>query len=428
MQRKLNLMLVLFSLIGGGVGFILGEVLLYQLSGEVPNAVLVGLYFGVLALCIGLGALIAELMSPRLNGASWRQRYAGASWKYIAPATLVLLFVVGLALQFVYGLQLGGAKKVKDIVLVIDNSGSMNRTDPNNDRNEAAKRMIAQMDADKRVAIVEFNDQAAVLQPFIQVKDQAAKDSVYAKLDAQKTTDGGTDIARALDEAMQHIKEQADSMRGTMVVLLSDGVSEMNLDAATSEYAAQHIAVNTIGLSLFEKAGSNLLQQIAERTGGQYYDVSEANQLSFVFQDIYEKIDNRTLITERTGPTADNTYYSILRVVAIVLIGAAIGLALGLMFDNRYLARSFAIGGAVAGLLAGLVLEAGLTGIIVLDSVVRLIADLVLAGIISVFTLVVPIKENYTLRDNTHRPGRSSGRGASEEFTEKPKDSRSHGF
>lgn len=100
MQRKINLLLLLFSLIGGFIGYAIGELMLAQWTGDMPRSVLMGLYFGVLAFFIGLGCFVAELVNPHLNGSSWRQRYTGLSWKLFVPATLVLLFVAGWGLQF----------------------------------------------------------------------------------------------------------------------------------------------------------------------------------------------------------------------------------------------------------------------------------------------------------------------------------------
>ncbi|KHF35635.1 hypothetical protein CM49_02139 [Paenibacillus sp. P1XP2] len=120
--------------------------------------------------------------------------------------------------------------------------------------------------------------------------------------------------------------------------------------------------MNTIGLRLMDPQGSDLLKAIAQETGGQYYDVQNAGDLSPVFQKIYRDAGERTLLIERTGPQENSTLYLIARVVFLALIGAGIGIALGLIFDNRYLARSFGAGGTVSGLLAGLLLEFGLTG------------------------------------------------------------------
>lgn len=394
MTRKINLLLLLFSLIGGAVGFGIGEVLLYKLSGEISSIVLIGLYFGILALCVGLGCLIAEIIKPRLNGSSWRQRYVGASWKLLVPATLVLLFGLGTLLEFVYELNLNGAKQVKNIVFVIDDSGSMELNDPNGDRYEATKMLIDKMDQDKEAAIVVFDDRVQLLQPFIRLKNQGVKDEVYTRLDEMQPMQGGTNFNLALSEAMSQIKDRSTSQRGTLVILLSDGFSEVDPSGVIREYQSNGVAVNTIGLGLDNPEGSALLKDIAAQTGGQYQDVSEADQLSFAFQKIYDNIGDRTLLTERTGVTQNSSYYMILRIVFVTLLGAALGLGLGILFDNRHLAKSFSIGGATGGILAGLVLEFGLSGSEFPDGLIRLLACLILAAVIALFTLVVPIKEN----------------------------------
>ncbi|WP_438348018.1 vWA domain-containing protein [Paenibacillus sp. FA6] len=405
MQRKVSMLMLLFSLIGGAIGFVAGEIILGNLEGELPRIVVVGLYCGLLAFFIGLFCLIAEMINPRLSGPSWRQRYVGSSWKLLVPATLIMLFTLGLLLEFVYGLNIGRVKPVKDIVLVIDNSGSMLETDPNDGRYEAAKSLIDIMDNDKRVAVIEFTHEARLIQPFVSVKDAAVKQEVYAKIDKLTATDGGTEIALALQEAMQHIKDQTQAKRGTMVILLSDGFSEMDVNTALADYVQQEIVINTVGMSVSNSEGAVLLQEIANRTNGQYTDVDNVDDLSFVFRHIYDRIGDRTLLTERTGPTQDSSYYMALRIISFILIGTAIGLSLGLIFDNRHLAKSFGIGGSVGGLIAGFVLEFGLSGQSPEDSMIRLLACLILAGIMAIFTWIVPIKENGLLQEGRQRPG-----------------------
>lgn len=421
MQRKLNPLLLLLSLVGGGLGFAIGEFLLRQWGTGLPVIVVTGIYFGILALCIGLACLIAEMISPRLSGSSWRQRYTGTSWKLLIPSTLVALFLLGLLFEWVYQLNPGSAKPVKDIVLVIDNSGSMKDTDPNQDRYTAAKNLINRMDEDNRVSVMVFDHATTLLQPFTRVKNQETKDEIIAEIDGLATTDGGTDISLALEDTMTHIQESHDAARSAMVIMLSDGFSETDHARVLADYKLQQIAVNTIGLSLVNPDGAQLLQTIAAETGGQYYDVQNAADLSFVFQKIYDDVGDRSLLTKRTGVMEDSVYYQIVRIVAMLLIGAAMGLALGTVFDNRHLALSFSIGGAVSGVLAGVVLEYGLSGEEIGDASVRLIACLLLAGIIALFTLVIPVKESSKIIRNVQRPGRT-GRGQREN------DSTSRGF
>lgn len=429
MQRKINWLLVLFSLIGGAVGAVIGELLLGQLSDRLPGFVVIGLYFGMLALSVGLFCLIAEMISPRLNGASWRQRYVGTSWKLLIPVTMVMLLLAGAAFEFLYELNVGRARTVKDIVLIIDNSGSMQETDPDDRRYEAAKSLVGQMDSSKQVAVIVFDDQPELIQPFVRVRDQAVKNEVYAAIDALEPTNSGTDIGEALQSSMEQIKGQSSS-RGAMAILLSDGVSSVNLAQVLADYQDRGVAVNTIGLGLSVAGGNiegaTLLKEIAYQTGGQYYDETDASNLTFVFQKIYDNLDERTLVTERTGTMENSTYYMILRIIFILGLGALLGLSLGMMFDNRHLAKSFTIGGAVSGLLAGILLELGLSGWSVGDAMIRLLACLVLATVMTMFTLVVPVEANG-VRTGMRRRGTTVQDGKAG-YQEPARDRRNRGF
>lgn len=415
MQRKFNPLLLLFSLLGGGIGFILGEVALHQLLDTWPRIIVIGLYFGIVALSIGLACLLAELITPKLNGLSWKQRYSDVSWKWLVPATLVLLFGAGTLLEWGHQFNPSGSRQVRDIVLVIDNSGSMMVTDPDRQRLQAAKNLVEQMDRRNRVGVILFNVDATILQPLTEVGTDAQKQAVNTKLDEITDTMEGTDIGLALSETLLHIQEQGDADGGTMVILLSDGDSAVDVPNVLAPYVERGIAVNTVGLALTEPSGVALLQNIAQTTGGTYTDVARADTLSAVFSEIFERsVGDRTLVTERSGQMGESTFLAIYRVAALAIVGVVLGLALGLVFDNRFLARNFAIGGGLGGVLAGLVLEQGLSGSAIGDPLIRLMAMLLLSGILALFMFVLPVSES-TRRNSGHAPGRRTGRGEEED-------------
>ncbi|AKG33461.1 vWA domain-containing protein [Paenibacillus durus] len=397
MQRKLNLLLLLFSLIGGAVAFCLGELLLGRLLGEWPSILVIGLYFAIVALGMGLGCLLAEMISPRLNGWSWRQRYLGLSWKLL-PLAVVILLGVGILMEFVYELNFGGLKTVKDVVMVIDDSGSMEQSDPGNSRYSAARDLVMRMDGDNKVAVLTFSDEAMVVQPLTSLAKAGNREQVTSAINNLRTTQGGTNLSGALSEALNVINGDSAADRGAMVILLSDGVSRLDTSTELQAYVDRGIAVNTIGLSLSDPSGPALLKSIAATTGGQYYDVEDANRLADIFRQIYDRLGDRTLVTERTDNTQHSPYYGALRILSLVLIGAALGLGLGIVFDNRHLAKSFGLGGIVSGLLAGLTLEYGLSSHGFLNAMVRLLAVLLLTGVIALFTAIVPVGEGRLTR------------------------------
>ncbi|MRN51495.1 VWA domain-containing protein [Paenibacillus sp. LC-T2] len=397
MQRKINPLLLVFSLLGAGVAFLIGELLLSRWLGDMPSILLVGIYFAIVALVVGVGCLLAEMISPTLNGYSWKQRYLSLSWKLL-PLTVVLLFGVGAVTEFVYELNFGGVKPVKDVVMVIDDSGSMMQSDPNNSRYSAAQSLVMQMDEDNQAAVLTFSDDTQVVQPLISLSKPSNRDKVSAAIGNLQTTEGGTNISGALNEALNVINGDGQTARGAMVIMLSDGASQFDTTRELQSYVDRGIAVNTIGLGMQDPAGSALLQDIANATGGQYYDVTDAGRLGSVFQQIYDRLGDRTLLTDRSDATKDSPYYAVVRILALLLIGAALGLGLGIVFDNRHLAKSFGIGGAVSGLFAGLILEFGLSSHSFLNGLIRLIALLVLAAILSLFTGIVPVGEGRLYR------------------------------
>jgi len=409
MQRKINLLLLLFSLIGGGVAFLFGEWLLSWYK-DLPSILLVGIYFAIVALGVGMGCLVAEIISPRLNGASWKQRYLGLSWKLL-PLMIVLAFGVGVLTEFVYELNFGGVKPVKNVVMAIDDSGSMTQSDPNNSRYSAAKDLVTRMDNDNQVAVVTFNHEAVVVQPLTPLSTSQSREKVLAAIDNLKPTEGGTNISGAISEALKEIDSDGKKNQGAMVILLSDGVSNFDTSRELQAYVERGIVVNTIGLGMADPAGTSLLQDIAKVTGGHYYDVTDSALLSVVFQQIYDRLGDRTLLTVRSDATSDSPYYAAVRILSLLLIGATLGLGLGIVFDNRHLAKSFGIGGVVSGLFAGLILEFGLSGHAFTDGLIRLLAVLILAAIISLFTGVIPVGEGRIYRNgrkNTTTPAPSS--------------------
>ncbi|GIO07669.1 hypothetical protein J31TS6_36970 [Brevibacillus reuszeri] len=389
-QRKLSLLMVLCSLVGGVIGFLVGEVILDRLSGEFPQWAVMGLYFGQYAFFVGLMCLIAEIISPRLNGYGWKQRYLGFSWKMLVPSTLLMVGVAAMLLQLLYGSSFQQSSGANNIVLVLDTSGSMSQSDPDNQLFKAAADMVQKMDSDMKVAVVTFNERTEVLQPLVSLSSKATRDEVIQKLLNQKGTDGGTRIGLALQAGLEQL-QASNQLENSTVVLMSDGYSDLDVASTLAPFKQNHVLIHTVGMSKIDAAGTSLLEQIAAETGGRYFNVDHADEMTGIFGQIYDiSRQDRNLVTERTGATEESLFYTILRVVSLLIIGGLLGLGLGLIFDNRHLAKSFTIGGAVAGLLAGLILEMGLMSIDLLDMVVRLIALALLAVVLTIFTVFFP--------------------------------------
>ncbi|OCA88075.1 hypothetical protein A8F94_09660 [Bacillus sp. FJAT-27225] len=402
--RKFSLLLLIFSIAAGIAGTVAGEFILAGLYGVVPSPILIGIYFGVLALLVGLFALLAELISPVVNGRGWRTEYAGFSWKVLVPATFILLFLAGTLFQFLYSINLSKQMPPDDIVVALDISESMLNTDPDRKSFKAAQNLISTMKDTHRAAVISFNDEAAVTQQMFPISDSGARAEAVERIGELQAV-GETNIEAALAAAMDEIKANEESGRKPMVILFSDGYSKVNLPSALKPYKDADIAVNTIGMSRFDIEGSGLLRDISAETGGAYYDVRNADELSNVFETIYLNNADRLLVDERRGPLLDSTWLSVLRVLFYTLIGGLIGLALGAVFDNRFLAKSFTLSGLGCGLLAGLLVEIGFKLIPETGIFIRLASNILLAIVAGFGTLIIPVREKFSSGSLMRRGG-----------------------
>ncbi|WP_462410930.1 vWA domain-containing protein [Neobacillus sp. Marseille-QA0830] len=422
--RKFSFLFFIFSLIAGVIGAVFGEWLLANFYGVWPNILLMGAYFGLLALIAGLLCLLAEIISPVINGRSWRVEYSGFSWKVLIPSTLVMLFAGGIIFQFLYSLNFANVKPPDDIVLVLDISDSMNKTDPDHESLMAAGGLISNMKPSHRASIISFNENAFVTKPMFKISDKDERADAIDQINALEAS-GSTDIGNALDRAMKEMNSHEKAGRKPMVILFSDGYSELDLDSVVKPYQKQDIVINTVGMSKIDKGGAQLLKSIASSTGGSFHDVKNADDLKNVFEKIYLENQDRLLVTERYGVFKDSTYLAVLHVLLITLIGGLFGLALGILFDNRYLAKSYSITGLASGLLAGLVLEIGLQDSALLSGFsYRLVADILLTTATGLGTMIIPIREKFS----GGTPHHYSGTGSSVRGTQQRRDTAKRNF
>lgn len=198
-----------------------------------------------------------------------------------------------------------------DFAFIIDSSGSMTYTDPQDLRKQAASQLVtaAVYDANgptetqtvtvngndvsvnvyvysDRFAVIDFDSSATVVSTFT-AHQQTVKDAVYS-IDSW----GGTDYFAGIDRAISAYDSVYNSVYNIdnrkIAILLTDG--QNNYPATESNWqrvqdaVTKGITIITVGL------GNSLdhvnLKEIASKTGGQYYQISTASELSQLFTNI----------------------------------------------------------------------------------------------------------------------------------------------
>jgi Ca-activated chloride channel homolog len=236
------------------------------------------------------------------------------------------------------------------VVLSIDVSGSMAATDLEPDRLEAAKAaardFVNQQPGDVRVGVVAFSGFAALVQA--PTTDRAQVLSAIDMLQPQRSTAIGEGLVaamKAIDPALNidvpsprfgrssgFSQSQAPAAAPTtapatpapgtaptnsgIIVLLSDGQNTSGVDPLTvaPQAKALGIRVYTVGIGTTNgtvlrlggrgmrvRLDESTLRQIADITGGQYFNAQNEKDLRSIYHDLVRQFGMRTERTELTA-------------------------------------------------------------------------------------------------------------------------------
>ncbi len=170
------------------------------------------------------------------------------------------------------------------IVIVLDNSGSMNRTVMGSSRsqqtiaNMGAALAIETLDKGDELGVTAFNSTYRRVIPLSRLDDPKAA----AQLVRGIHTDGGTNIPPPVRDAFNQLKASKASVRH--IILLTDGISAEGrggLPELAKEISDSGIKLSTIAVG--DGADTETLREMAVLGGGEYYRVNDPNTLPRVF-------------------------------------------------------------------------------------------------------------------------------------------------
>lgn len=176
-----------------------------------------------------------------------------------------------------------------EIVLVIDDSGSMSSNDGSNQRLAVAQNLINKLPEGSKIGIVWFASSAKLLTSELTTDKESAK--AYLTSDYFKSS-GGTYMYTAINSGFTLFESTEDDVLKMMVVL-SDGNSSGTSNHSSTIATAQenNIRIYTVGLGSSTSYFTSYLKPLAEETGGSFYLASEADELGDIYEDINKKID-----------------------------------------------------------------------------------------------------------------------------------------
>ncbi|MCK4831967.1 MAG: VWA domain-containing protein, partial [Anaerolineales bacterium] len=194
---------------------------------------------------------------------------------------------------------LQGGALPKDIVFVIDRSGSMSGEKIAQARS-ALQFILGQLNPEDRFSIVGFDDRLEVLAWGLQpVTEQSLVDA--RQFVDGLTADGNTDLERALQASLEILAgPAAESNASRVVIFLTDGLPTAGVtdpgliaQSVAGSNATQEARLHVFGVGY--DVNTHLLDQLAAENGGTVTYVQPGENLEAVLTRFYERIAHPVL-------------------------------------------------------------------------------------------------------------------------------------
>lgn len=190
----------------------------------------------------------------------------------------------------------------QDIVLMIDNSGSMKKGDPLFMTKDSLSAFIEKLTIDTdgtKVAVLIFDHRINLAVP-LTIVSEATKKDILASLNKIDYRGKLTNIPSAMERAIYELKTHGQQESQKSIIFITDGIVDTGdklrdinktiwLRENLSEDAAKH-GIKIIGIAFTELADFELIQFLAQKTKGMYFQAAIPEEIPDVFSQIHQRI------------------------------------------------------------------------------------------------------------------------------------------
>lgn len=220
---------------------------------------------------------------------------------------LIIIFLICFILQPFILKEVKAAELEKNIIILIDNSGSMKITDPHRLAVVAGAMLIDTVDENTNLNVIAFGDKPDFVQ---KLADRPSKEKLKSKLSGLMFDNSRTNLKEGLKEALG----QFENVQGERtIIVLSDG-KEDPVGGVTEEHMKElfslgdkahdmRVMVHCIGLS--EYADEDTLTKLSSKTGGDYFYSENPSGIFAALNKILGSLNNFYTIEQFT--TNSNT-------------------------------------------------------------------------------------------------------------------------
>lgn len=180
-----------------------------------------------------------------------------------------------------------------EVILVIDDSGSMTSNDRYNRRLSVSRNLIDNLPENSKVGIVKFTSYTSKLTTSLTPDKKTAKSYLTT---SYFRSSGGTNMYTAINSAFSLFETTDDNILKMMVVLSDGDASDTSKHSDVIRTANNNgVKMYTVGLGRSSSSYfTQYLKPLANNTGGVFYLASDSSKLEDIYKDINKKIDIET--------------------------------------------------------------------------------------------------------------------------------------
>ena len=200
-----------------------------------------------------------------------------------------------------------------DIMLVLDNSGSMLKNDPKFLTPEVVTNFLGELVDEARVGMILFDQEARLLEPIKALTNSVEKAMFLKSLERVNYKGRYSDSPAAIERALYELKTNGRPDAARIIILLTDGIVDTGdpaKDLEKERWLKEDLAleckkekIRIFGIAFTDKADFSLIQTLAFKTAGEYYRTFQAAEIQSVFTKINAAI-NKPLPPPVSAPVA----------------------------------------------------------------------------------------------------------------------------
>ena len=187
-----------------------------------------------------------------------------------------------------------------DVVLALDNSGSMKQNDPNGLVKQAASEFAGHLPPESQLGIVIFDQRVDVALNLTKVSAPEFQAQLAQSLKRVDYSGKWTDIPGGIERAIYTLTHDGRPDALHAVVFFTDGIVETGdraKDLDRSKWLRENLAaeakqrgIRIFGVAFTEGADYELIQAVAQTTGGDHYRVLNSSDMAGAFEQISKQI------------------------------------------------------------------------------------------------------------------------------------------